>query len=109
MKLKKPSKIKVPEQIIFPISINVHNLSMSPDDVPKDYKIVLNDKGERVFRYDGDWYIYYDEFDTGNNMKCYETPKLWYDIPQFDIDRTELEKLSKEELIELIVKERGEK
>jgi hypothetical protein len=34
---------------------------------------------------------------------------LWYDIPQFDIDRVELEKLSKEELIELIIKERGKK
>lgn len=108
MKLKKPGKIKVPEQAVFPIQINVHNLMINPGDVPNDYEVVSNDKGERVFRYDGDWYIYYDEFDTGGNMK-YEPPKLWYDIPEFDVDKTELEKLSKEELIELILKERGEK
>ena len=96
------------EQPIFPIQINVHNLMINPNDVPKDYEVVLNDKGERVFRYDGDWYIYYDEFDTGNNMR-YEAPKLWYYIPQFDTDRVELEKLSKKELIELVIKERGNK
>lgn len=100
--------MKVPNSPCFQISVNVHNLMINPDDLPNDYEVVLNDKGERVFRYDGDWYPYYDEFDTGNNMK-YKTPKLWYDIPQFDTDTIELEKLSKEELIELIIKERGNK
>ena len=107
MKLNKPSKIKVSEHPIFPIQINVHNLMMVPEDVPSDSRLVFNEKGEKVQHRDGEWYIYSDYYEDEDCL--YETPKLWYDIPEFDVDRTELENLSKEELIELILKERGNK
>lgn len=108
MKLKKPSKIKVPEHPIFPIQINVHNLMINPGDVPNDYEVVLNENGNMVYSVNGEWYIESDYYEDERDCLT-STPKLWYDIPQFDTDKTELEKLSKEELIELILKERGEK
>lgn len=107
MKLKKPDMIKVSEHPIFPIQINIHNLMINPNDVPDSSRWVLNEKGEKVQHRDGEWYIYSDYYEDEDCL--YETPKLWYDIPQFDTSRTELEKLSKEELIELVIKERGNK
>ena len=107
MKLKKPGMIKVSEHPIFPIQINVHNLMMVPEDVPNDDRWVLNEKGEKVQYHSGEWYIVSDYYEEAQCV--YSTPKLWYDIPQFDTSRTELEKLSKEELIELVIKERGNK
>ena len=107
MKLKKPTKIKVSEHPIFPIQINVHNLMMVPEDVPDSSRWVLNEKGEKVQYHSGGWYIFSDYYEEEQCL-C-EPPKLWYDIPEFDTDRTELEKLFKEELIEIIIKERGEK
>lgn len=92
---------------IFQIIINVHNLMINPDDVPNNDKWVLNEKGKMVYCRNGKWYGYSDYYDINDNVCA--TPKLWYDIPKFDTDRTELEKLSKEELIELIIKERGKK
>lgn len=107
MKLKKPSMIKVSEHPIFPIQINVHNLMMIPEDVPSDSRWVFNEKGAKVQYRNGEWYIFSDYYEEEQCL--WPTPKLWYDIPQFDTDKTELEKLSKEELIEIIIKERGEK
>ena len=96
--------MKIPEQSVFQIQLIVHNLMVNPNDVPNDNEYVFNEKGERVYRSNGEWYIYSDYYDE---CEClYATPKLWYNIPQFDTDRIELEKLSKEELIELILKER---
>ena len=97
----------IPNSPCFQIAVNVHNLMINPDDVPGDNKYVLNEKGDKVYYSSGEWYIYSDYYDA--EQCVYSTPKLWYDIPQFDTDRIELEKLSKEELIELIIKERGEK
>ena len=99
--------MKIPNQALFEIAVAVHNLMANPGDVPNDYEWVLNEKGERVYHRDGEWYIYSDYYEEEQCL-C-STPKLWYDIPQFDIDRIELEKLSKKELIALILKERGEK
>lgn len=97
----------IPNSPCFQISVNVHNLMINPDDVPNDNEWVLNEKGERVRYFCGEWFIFSDYYD---DEECvYTTPLLWYDIPKFDTDRTELEKLSKEELIELIIKERGNK
>ena len=105
--MKERSKIKVPGQMMFPIQINIHNLAMSPDDLPDDNEYVFNEKGEMVYHSAGEWYIVSDYYEEEQCL--YSTPKLWYDIPQFDTDTTELEKLSKEELIKLIIKERGKK
>ncbi len=104
MKLKEPNKIKVPEQIIFPITINVHNLAMSPDDLPEEYKHVMNEKGEIVWHRDGEWYIVSDYYEEEECL--YSTPKLWYEVPEFDLKPTkeDLEKMSKEELIKMILK-----
>lgn len=105
MKLKKPGKIKVPEEIVFPIIINVHNLAMSPDDLPEEYEHVFNEKGEIVWHRDGEWYIVSDYYEEKQCL--YSTPKLWYEIPEFDLKPTkeELEAMSKEQLIEMILKE----
>ena len=97
--------MKVPNSSLFTAEINVHNLMINPDDVPSDSRWVLNENGEKVYYGGSEWHIFSDYYD---DEECvYATPLLWYDIPQFDTDTTELEKLSKEELIELIIKERG--
>ena len=93
---------------MFQMIINVHNLMSNPDDVPDDNEWVLNEKGTKVYRSRDKWYSYSDYYIDDDIHPC-EPPKLWYAIPQFDTDKLELEKLSKEELIELIIKERGEK
>ena len=95
--------MKIPNSPCFEISIIVHNLMINPNDLPTKLNTVFNEKGEKVYLSMDSWY-YEDGCD-----KLEEPPKLWYDIPQFDVERIELEKLSKEELIELIIKERGEK
>ena len=102
--------MKIPNNPIFQIIINVHNLMINPNHIPNNGEWVLNEKGEKVYCWEGKWYSYGDYHYEGDCCEC-DTPKLWYDIPQFDFDadRTELEKLSKEELIELIIKERGNK
>ncbi len=97
----------IPNSPCFQISVNVHNLMINPDDLPSNSRWVLNEKGDAVQYHNGRWCLFSDYYDE-EQCVC-STPKLWYDIPQFDTDRTELEKLSKEELIELIIKERGEK
>ena len=107
LKLKEKGYDSKSEHPIFPIQINVHNLMMVPEDVPNDDRWVLNEKGEKVQYYSGEWYIFSDYYEEA--QRVYSTPKLWYDIPQFDTSRTELDKLSKEELIKLILKERGNK
>ncbi len=100
--------MKIPNSPIFTAEIYVHNLMVNPDDIPSDSRWVLNEVAERVYYGgDGEWHIFSDYYDDEDCI--YATPKLWYDIPQFDTDTTELEKLSKEELIELIIKERGNK
>ena len=99
--------MKVPNQALFEISVVVHNLTVNPDDLPNDYEWVLNEKGEKVCHHNGEWYIYSDYYEEEQCL-C-SAPKLWYDIPKFDIDRQELENMTKEELIELILKERGKK
>ena len=91
----------------FQMIINVHNLMINPDDVPIDRIWVLNENGEKVYFCNGRWYTDSD-YDDADYCLC-ATPKLWYEIPQFDTDKIELEKLSKEELIKLILKERGKK
>lgn len=97
--------MKILEHPVFQILIVVHNLMVNPNDIPKDNEYVFNEKGEKVYHSAGEWYIYSDYYEE---CEClHSTPKLWYNIPQFDIDKNELEKLSKEELIELILKERG--
>jgi len=102
--------MKIPNNSIFQITINVHNLMINPDEVPNDEEWVLNEKGVKVYRSGGRWYCYSDYYLDADCSLC-DAPKLWYDIPKFDIDtdKLELEKLSKEELIKLILKERGEK
>ena len=100
--------MKIPEQPLFEISVVVHNLMVNPGDVPNDYERVLNENGNTVYPVDGEWYVDSDYYEDERDCLT-STPKLWYGIPQFDVDRQELEKLSKEELIALISKERGEK
>ena len=100
--------MKIPNKPNFLISIVVHNLMANPNDVPHEGEWVLNEKGNRVYLCNGRWYTYSDYHDDCDYCLC-ATPKLWYDVPKFDTDKIELEKLSKEELIELIIKERGEK
>lgn len=95
--------MKIPNNPCFQIMILVHNLMINPDDTPNDEEWVLNEKGEKVYYKNGRW-----SYNSYSDCEC-ATPKLWYDIPQFDTDRIELEKLSKEELIKLIIKERGNK
>ena len=100
--------MKIPNQSIFEISVVVHNLSacnIVPNTYPEVGEEVFNEKGNKItYRGDGHWSEYcdyYEEYVEAN------PPKLWYEIPKFDIERTELEKLSKEELIDLILKERN--
>lgn len=95
--------MEIPKHPIFPIQINVHNLMMVPEDVPPRLVTVFNENGERVYLGSDSWYC------ESSYEKLKEPPKLWYDIPKFDVDRIELEKLSKEELIDLIIKERRDK
>ena len=99
--------MKILNRPIFQIIINVHNLMINPDDVPTDRRWVFNENGEKVYCCKGIWYAYNDS-EKADYCSC-DAPKLWYDAPQFDTDELELEKLSKEELIELILKERGKK
>lgn len=99
--------MKVPKSSRFEISIIVHNLMINPNDLPNQNENVLNEKGEEVYHCGNEWYICSDYYED-EQCRC-TTPLLWYNIPQFDTNRTELEKLSKEELIELILKERGNK
>lgn len=94
--------MKVLNQALFEISVVVHNLMVNPGDVPNDYQWVLNEDGTKVSYHNGEWYIYSDYYDE-EECVC-STPKLWYGIPKFDIEISELEKLSKEELIQIILK-----
>ena len=99
--------MKIPNGSMFRAEIYVHNLMINPDDVPNDGHRVFNESGYRVYLICGEWYIESDYFDESECVTS--TPKLWYDIPEFDVDRTELENMTKEELIELILEQRGEK
>lgn len=104
MKVKKPSKVKVSEHPIFPIQINVHNLMMVPEDVPEENHFVFNEKGEKVYYSSGEWYCHSDYYDEQECL-C-STPRLWYEIPEFDLKltREDLIIMSKEDLIKMILK-----
>ena len=92
--------MKIPDSVVFEISVMVHNLKINPNEVPDNTDIVLNENGDKVRFYNGHWFEYSDYYESDVEA---ELPKLWYDIPEFDIERTELEKLSKEELIDMIL------
>lgn len=97
--------MKVPKQQCFEFIMKAHNLDYNPGDVPELNKTVLDEDGDKVW-YSGEGWYHYSEYYEGNRPVI--RPRIWYEIPQFDLGK-ELEKLSKEELIELIIKERGEK
>jgi len=84
--------------------ITIHDLMKNPKDVPPDSHWVLNENALQTYYEDGKWYDWSDD-------ECYECPppKLWYSVPEFNIERRKLEKMSKEELIDLILKERKER
>ena len=96
--------MKIPEKPIFEIAITVHNLELNPGDAPVINEPVLNEYGI-VCRYLGDnkWVCENGEYDEE-----IAPPVLWYNLPNFEITRTKLEKLSKEELIDMILKQKGE-
>ena len=96
--------MKIPNNAIFEISIIVHNLMINPNGVPNYNETVFNEYGGQVTYTSEGW-----QYENDYGVYDAEPPKLWYYIPQFDVDRLELEKLSKEELIELLIKERGKK
>ena len=100
--------MKIPNQAIFKISVVVHNLSVCdiiPNNYPEVGEQVFNENGDKVtYRGDGHWIQYSEYYEEYVEA---EPPKLWYDIPKFDIERTELEKLSKEELINMILNKPG--
>jgi hypothetical protein len=96
--------MKIPEKPIFEITITVHNLEFNHGDAPVINEPVLNEYGI-VCRYLGDnkWVCENGEYDEE-----IAPPALWYSLPNFEITRTKLEKLSKEELIDMILKQKGE-
>ena len=92
----------VPNEAIFEFTTLVHNLMINSKDVPNKNKIVFNEHAEKVMIGSNDkWFIWSDYYETWD--EC-DTPKLWYEIPMFDVERCKLEKMSKEELIEMILK-----
>ena len=96
--------MKIPNnQESFDFVVRAHNLMVNPNDTPEEGNVVLNENGERVF-FNGDgWYTGSDYYETDVKV---DTPKIWYEIPVFD--NLGLESLSKEELIQIILKERGQ-
>ena len=96
--------MKVPEQQCFEFIIMAHNLDYNPGDVPQVNETVFNEDGDKVW-FNGEGWYHYSEYYEGDRPVV--RPRIWYEIPKFD--NLDLESLSKEELIALILKERGEK
>ena len=76
--------MKVPKQAVFEISVMVHNLMINPKDLPKQNEVVLNERSIKVMLENDEWV----EFNSyhGDWIKT-KTPKLWYDIPYFKIEK----------------------
>lgn len=92
--------MKVPQRAVFEISLMVHQRK---GDLPNIGKQVLNEDGDKIiYRGDSHWTQYSDYYEEEVEVK---PPRLWYDIPNFDFEvaKEDLEEMSKEELIKLIL------
>ena len=83
--------------------IEIHYLTENSTDLPQPGETVLDEAGSTLLYDDYKWqYVSSD----GELFDCKKAPNLWYYPPKFDtetIKRKKLEKLSKEELIEMIL------
>ncbi|MBR6401819.1 MAG: hypothetical protein IKS48_00380 [Eubacterium sp.] len=91
--------MRIPDAPLFEISLTIHQ---GKDDFPTLGEEVFNENGDKVtYRGNNNWTKYSSFYEKDVEA---QPPKLWYEIPKFDIERCELEKMSKEELIEMILK-----
>ena len=96
--------MRVPNQNVFEIAVIVHNLMINPNDVPNYNETVFNEYGNQLTYTSEGW-----QYENDYGVYDAEPPRLWYDIPNFDMDTADLESKTREELIQIILKERGEK
>ena len=83
--------------------IEIHYLTENSTDLPQPGEIVLDEAGSTLLYDDYKWQFVSSD---GELFNCKKAPNLWYYPPKFDtetIKRKKLEKLSKEELIEMIL------